>query len=202
VSFAILGSGAIGHALATQFARCGIDVLVANQRGPASLVDFARELGRNVVAVSVSDALRADVVVLAIPFSAVPDAVRGSGRWAGRIVVDATNAIEFPAFSPKDLGGRASSDVVADAVPGARLVKAFNTIPAALLAAPPAQHGGRRVVFLSGNDVTANAEVAALVERLGFAAIDLGKINEGGRLQQFGAPLVAINLFEVPPRRE
>ena len=202
MSFAILGSGAIGHVLATQFARCDIDVLVANQRGPASLVDFARELGRNITAVSVADALRADVVVLAIPFSAVPDAVRG-GRWAGRIVVDATNAIEFPAFSPKDLGGRASSDVVADAVPGARLVKAFNTIPAAVLAADPAQHGGRRVVFLSGNDDGANAEVAALVERLGFAAIDLGKIGEGGRLQQFGAPLVAIDLVQhgSPARR-
>jgi len=203
MSFAILGSGAIGRALATQFARCDIDVLVANQRGPASLVDFARELGRNITAVSVPDALRADVVVLAIPFSAVPDAVRGGGRWAGRIVVDATNAIEFPAFSPKDLGGRASSDVVADAVPGARLVKAFNTIPAAVLAADPAQHGGRRVVFLSGNDDGANAEVAALVERLGFAAIDLGKISEGGRLQQFGAPLVAIDLVQhgSPARR-
>jgi predicted dinucleotide-binding enzyme len=203
MSFAILGSGAIGHALATRFAHSEIDVLVANRRGPASLVDFARELGRHITAASVQDALRADVVVLAIPFPSVPDAVGGAGPWAGRIVVDATNAVEFPAFTPKDLGGRASSDVVAEAVPRARVVKAFNTIPAAVLAADPSQHGGRRVVFLSGNEGSANADVAALIERLGFAAIDLGKISEGGRLQQFGGPLVAIDLAQhgSPARR-
>lgn len=73
-------------------------------------------------------------------------------------------------------------------------MKAFNTIPAAILAADPAEYGGRRVVFLAGNDVAANAAVAGLIERLGFAAIDLGKVTEGGRLQQFGGPLVAVDL--------
>jgi 8-hydroxy-5-deazaflavin:NADPH oxidoreductase len=197
MTFAIIGSGAIGRALALHFASKSIDVRIANQHGPQSqaLTNLVRELGPKIAAVSVHDALSADVVVLAVPFDAVSDAVRSVGDWRGRIVVDATNAIDFPAFTPRNLeGGRASSEVVAAALPGARVVKAFNTIPAKVLGSDPTQHGGRRVVFLSGNDKSANLEIANLIERLGFAAIDLGKIAEGGHLQQFGGPLVAVDL--------
>jgi predicted dinucleotide-binding enzyme len=203
MTYAIIGSGSIGHALATQFARKGIDVLVTNKRGAGSLVELVRELGPNITAVDAREAFQADVVILAIPFTAVPDAVRGVGRWDGKIVIDCTNAADRPSFTPSDLGGRASTDVVAAAVPGARVVKAFNTIPAAILAADPTEHGGRRVVFLAGDDTDANAQVAGLIERLGFAAIDLGKVTEGGRLQQFGGPLVAVDLVQhaTAPRR-
>lgn len=197
MTYAIIGSGAIGSALAGQFARKNMDVYLANRRGPASLTELVGKLGVNVTAVSVDEALRADVVILAVPFDAIPDIVRNHSDWGGRIVVDASNAIEFPAFKPADLGGRLSSEIVAAAVPGARVVKAFNTIPAAILAADPAQHGGRRVVFFSGNDQEANAKVAKLIEALGFAAINLGKLSEGGRLQQFGAVLVAVNLIRL-----
>lgn len=196
MTYSIIGSGAIGRALAVQFARAGLDVLVANSRGPASLADMVRELGPKITAVSAQEALRASVVILAAPFTAIPAAVGDAAGWEGRIVVDATNAIDFPAFTPTDLGGRLSSEVVADAVPGARVVKAFNTLPAAVLAADPAQNGGRRVLFVSGNDAAANAEIAGLIERLGFSAIDLGKLFEGGRLQQFGGPLTVHNLVE------
>jgi predicted dinucleotide-binding enzyme len=197
MTYAIIGSGAIGHALATQFARKGIDLLVANNRGPASLVDLVRELGPNIKPVSVQDALRADVVILAIPFGAIPSAVKNAADWNGRIVVDASNAIDFPAFKPTDLGGRLSTDIVAAAVPGARVVKAFNTIPAAVLATAPEQSGGQRVVFLSGNDAKANTEIANLIGRLGFAAITLGTLAQGSPSQQFGGPLVAVNLIKL-----
>ncbi len=194
MTYAVIGSGAIGSAIARLFARKGIDLFVANSRGPASLDDLIAELGPSINAVSVPDAARADVIILAVPFTAVPEAVRDMPTWAGRIVVDATNAIDFPAFTPKDLGGRPSTEIVAEAVPGARVVKAFNTLPAAILAADPAQDGGRRILFVSGDNTPANAEIAKLIERLGFASITLGKLAEGGRLQQFGAPLVAQNL--------
>ncbi|AKU95032.1 hypothetical protein AKJ09_01696 [Labilithrix luteola] len=197
-TYAIIGSGAIGGALATQFARRGIDVLIANARGPSSLAVLTRTLGPSVRASTVADALRADVVVLAVPFNAVPDVVRQGGSWDGRIVVDATNAVAFPAFQPSDLGGRLSTEVVSDAVPGARVVKAFNTLPAAILASDPEQHGGRRVLFVSGNDSDANAAIGALGERLGFAAIVLGALREGGRPQQFGGALVALDLVKQP----
>jgi len=195
MTYAIIGSGAIGTALATQFARNDIDVPVANSRGPASLADLVGRLGTNIKAASVQEALKADIVILAVPFGSVPETVRNAAAWNGRIIVDATNAIDFPAFTPKDLGGRLSTDVVADFVPGARVVKAFNTLPAAVLASDPAKDGGHRVVFLSGNDAAANADVATLIKRLGFSGIDLGKLAEG-RLAQFGGPLMVHNLIK------
>jgi predicted dinucleotide-binding enzyme len=194
MTYAIIGSGAIGSALARQFARSNIDVLIANSRGPESLAGLVAELGPHVTPATVPNAMKADVVILAVPFTTVRDAVQGSAQWNGRIVVDATNAIDFPAFTPKDLGGRPSTAIVAEMVPGAQVVKAFNTLPAAVLASEPAQDGGRRVLFVSGNDASASADIASLIERLGFAPITLGELNQGGLLQQFGAPLVAQNL--------
>ncbi len=194
MTYAIIGSGAIGSALARQFARSNIDVLIANSREPDSLAGLVAELGLHVTPTTLPEALKADTVILAVPFTAVAAAVKGSAQWNGRIVVDATNAIDFPTFTPKDLGGRPSTDIVAEMVPGARVVKAFNTLPAAVLASDPAQDGGRRVLFVSGNDASANADIASLIERLGFAPITLGELNQAGLLQQFGAPLVAQNL--------
>jgi predicted dinucleotide-binding enzyme len=194
MTYAIIGSGAIGSALARQFARSNIDVLIANSRGPESLTDLVAELGPHVTPTTVPDAMKADIVILAVPFTAVGEAVEGVAGWNGRIVVDATNAIDFPAFTPKDLGGRPSTAIVAEIVPGARVVKAFNTLPAAVLARDPAQDRGRRVLFVSGNDAAATSDIAGLIERLGFAPITLGELNHGGLLQQFGASLVAQNL--------
>jgi predicted dinucleotide-binding enzyme len=198
MTYAIIGTGAIGSAVAGQFARQGIDVALANSRGPASIAELVRGLGTAVRAVESEEALAADVVILAVPFDAVPAAVGRVADWGGRIVVDASNAIDFPAFTPRDLGGRPSSEVVAGLVPGARVVKAFNSLPAALLAADPVVGDGRRVLFVSGNDVAANGIVAALVERLGFVAVTLGRLDEGGRLQQFGGALTVRNLLQLP----
>lgn len=185
MEYAILGSGAIGTALARRFVASGIEVSVANTKGPESLAALVGELGSLVKPVTSAEALLAELVILAIPFDAVPDAVKGV-EWGSRIVVDATNAIDFPAFTPRDLKGRLSTQIVADAVPGARVVKAFNTLFAALLGADPAVVGGRRVLFVSGDNIPARAAVVDLVNRLGFAAVDLGGIAEGGRAQQFG----------------
>jgi predicted dinucleotide-binding enzyme len=193
---AIIGSGAIGHAIATQFARKGIEVLLANSRGPDSLTDTIQELGSTIIAASAQVALRADIVILAVPFAAIPAAVHDASPWNGRIVVDASNAYDFPAFTPTDLGGRLSSDVVAVAVPGARLVKAFNTVLARILVTDPAQSGGRRVIVLSGNDAAANTTIADLIERLGFAPVDLGNLEQGSRLQQPRGTLHAVHLIK------
>lgn len=195
MNYAILGSGAIGTALARQFARKAIPVRIANRRGAASLAGFADELGASITPVSVSEALAADIVILAVPFTAVAETVAHIPDWGGRIVVDATNAINFANFTPADLGGRLSSDIIAEAVPGARLVKGFNTLPAAVLAAEPELAGGRRTVFLSSNDTEAADAVAALTEELGYAPIKLGRLDEGGRLQQFGGPLMVHSLI-------
>jgi predicted dinucleotide-binding enzyme len=196
MTYAILGSGAIGAALARRFAAAGIDVSIANTKGPESLAGLIGELGSVVKAETATEALRADIVILAIPFDAVPDAVKGV-KWGSRIVVDATNAIDLPAFTPRDLKGRPSTQVIADAVPGARVVKAFNTLFAARLGEDPAAAGGRRVLFVSSDDVSAQAAIVDLVERLGFAAIDLGGIAEGGLAQQFGGGVAGKDLVQL-----
>jgi len=197
MTYSIIGSGNIGSALARQFTRNGIAVAIANPRGPDSLQLLKKELGQNVVPQTIEAALTANTVILAIPFTAVPEIARSSRDWKGKIVVDATNAIDFPSYTPTDLGGRPSSELVAEQFRGVRVVKAFNTLPAAILASDPAEGRGRRVIFVSGNDVEANAEVAGLVEKLGFAPIVLGKLTEGGLLQQYGGPLVIQNLVKM-----
>jgi 8-hydroxy-5-deazaflavin:NADPH oxidoreductase len=115
--------------------------------------------------------------------------------WAGKIVVDQTNAY---GVSPEVMAGRLSSDIVAQAVPGATVVKAFNTLPAGLLARDPADNGGKRVVFVASNDEKAAAAIKALAEQLGFSPILLGRIDEGGRLVHIPGPLVPHNLVEHP----
>jgi predicted dinucleotide-binding enzyme len=196
MTYAILGSGAIGTALTRRFVARRIEVSLANTRGPQSLAGLVVEIGSKVKPVTAAEALRADIVILAVPFDAVPDATKGAD-WGGRIVVDATNAIDLPAFTPRDLNGRLSTEFIAGAVSGARVVKAFNTLPATILEADPAAFGGRRVLFVSGDDASARATVVDLVERLGFAAVDLGGIAEGGRAQQFGGGLAGKDLIQL-----
>src|SRR5258705_10758576 len=147
MSYSIIGSGAIGSALAGHFASKGMEVLLANSRGPASLKDIVGKLGSKVQAATAKEAANASIVILAVPFPLVADAVGGISDWRGRIVVDATNAVDVPSFTPTDLGGRLSSEIVAEAVSGARVVKAFNTLFAAVLATNPNQGGGLRGIF-------------------------------------------------------
>ena len=195
MNYAIIGSGAIGEALAVGFARKGIEVSIANTRGPASLADLAKRLGHSIKPTTIEHTATADVVILAVPFGAVADVAHVFGTSRPRIMVDATNAIDFPAFTPTDLGGRESSAVVGDAFAGSLVVKAFNTLPAKVLQAPGEEAGMHRVLFVSGDDDGANKEVSALIEQLGFFPIILGRLTEGGRLQQFGGPLTLQNLL-------
>lgn len=196
MKYAIIGSGAIGTAIARQFARQQIEVHVANTRGPASLDALVEELGPVIVPTELNTALSADIVFLAIPFDAVGAALKDAPAWNKRIIVDTTNAIDFSDFSPADLGGRPSSEIVAEAAPGARLVKAFNTMFANVVARKPDDARGRRVLFLSGDDKAANATLAELITGFGYAAIDLGTIAGGGLLQQFGGPLTTHSLIQ------
>lgn len=194
-SIGIIGAGSIGSAIAQVLSRAGIEAVIANRRGPDSLQALVERLAPNVKAASVAEAAAKDIVFVAVNWSKIPAALQGLGAWDGRIVIDANNPIEAPTFKPFDLGGRSSSEVFADLVPGARVVKAFNHLTPPLLAGDPRAEGGRRILFLAGDDGQAKAEVAALIERLGFAGIDLGSLAAGGRLTQFpGGPLPALNL--------
>ena len=188
----IIGAGHIGQAMARTARRAGREVVIANSRGPASLEPVVAALGAGVSAGTVVEAAAADIVAIAVPWPTVPAAVTGL-HWSGQTVIDATNAWNT------DLGGRTSSEIVADLVPGARLVKAANTLAANDLAADPHEAGGRRVIFLSGDDAPAKAAVVELFDAAGFFPIDLGDLATGGRMQQLGGPLPSHNLVRLPP---
>ena len=181
MSYAIVGFGKIGQALAHAFARKNIDVTVASRRPPEALAPQARAIGPTVVAKSLRDALEADTIILAVPFGEHREVAKALPSWKGKTIIDVTNAYGVP---PEELGGQPSSKAVAQAFTGARLVKGFNHLVAAILDQDPAVHGGRRVVFLASDDDGAAAEIGALAENLGFAPIKLGGLSEGGLLVQ------------------
>jgi 8-hydroxy-5-deazaflavin:NADPH oxidoreductase len=190
VSYAIVGAGKLGLALAGLFARKSISVSIASHRPPQAVATLVRELGATVTAVSLEEGVKADIVFLAIPFPALHEFARATAvDWRGKIVVDAMNARE-------DLGDRLSSNMVAEELGGARVVKAFNQLPAAVLGRDPSENGGRRVVFVSSNDDGASGIVQTLAKELGFSPIGLGKMSDGGRLLSFRGLLMLHNLVE------
>lgn len=187
----IIGAGRLGQAMARTALRAGRRVVLANSRGPESLASVVSTLGEGASAGTVDEAAGAGIVVIAVPWPRVPEAVQGL-HWDGRIVIDATND-----FDPSDLNGWTSSQVLADLVPGARVVKAANTLGAGVLGSDPHEAGGRRVIFLSGDDPEAKSEVSTLFEDAGFVAIDLGGLVSGGAMQQLGGPLAGVNLIKL-----
>lgn len=188
----IIGAGRLGQAMAQTAIRAGRHVVIANSRGPESLTSVVAALGDHAVAGTAEQASTAGIVIIAVPWSRVRDAVRGL-EWNGQTVIDATND-----FDGADLNGTTSSELLATLVPGARVVKAANTLRADVLAADPHQAGGRRVMFVSGDDAEARSQVATLFEEAGFSAIDLGDLATGGALQQVGGPLAGANLIRLP----
>ncbi len=179
MTYAIVGLGAIGQALARAFARKGVKVMVVSMRPPEALVPRAREIGPTIVPTSLQDAFEADIIFLPVPFSQHCEVAKAAASWQGKIVVDVTNAFGVPV---EELGVLPSSAVVGRGLPGARVVKGFNHLGAAMLGSDPDVKGGRRVVFLSGDDEQAAAPVNALADELGFAPVWLGKLAEGRAL--------------------
>jgi len=199
MSYAIVGFGKIGQALAHAFARKAIDVTVASRRPPEALAPQARAIGSTVFARSLQDALKAETIILAVPFGEHREVAKALPSWKGKTVIDAMNAL----VPVEELDGLPSSAFVAKAFAGARLVKGFNHLIAATLAADPIVEGGHRAVFLASDDDDATAPVAALARQLGFAPVKLGKLDEGGALVQARGrtwgPLIFQDLFKKEP---
>jgi hypothetical protein len=179
MSYAIIGFGKIGQALAHAFARRSINVTVASRRPAEALAPQAQAIGPTVVAKWLRDALDADTIILAVPFGEHRVVAKALPSWEGKTIIDAMNS--FP-VTPEELDDLPSSAFVAKSFTGAKLVKGFNHLGAAKLATDPIVDGGHRVVFLSSDEEDAIAPVADLAKQLGFAPVKLGKLNEGGAL--------------------
>ncbi|RWQ44407.1 MAG: NADP oxidoreductase coenzyme [Mesorhizobium sp.] len=177
----LVGFGNIGKALAKAFARKGIEVSVATTRDPESFASDAAAIGPTIVPKKLAEAVKADIIFLAVRFDSHPDVAKALPTWQGKTIVDVTNAYGVP---PEQLGGQPSSRFIAQAFSGGRLVKGFNHLVAAVLDQDPAVKGGRRVIFLASDDEGAAVQIGTLAENLGFAPIKLGGLSEGGLLVQ------------------
>ena len=196
MNIGILGAGNIGATAAKLFSQAGHQVRIANSRGPQTLEETVGTLGEHVRAATPEDAVAfGDVVLIAVPWSHKEDAIPDAGPYDDKIVIDAMNPYTEE-FELEDLGERTSSEITKTLVPGARLVKAFNTIHYRRLASDgkPAGAKGRLAVFLAGDDADAKAVVAHLIDEIGFDAVDTGSLAGGGRKQQPGTAIYNVAL--------
>ena len=184
MNIGIIGAGNIGANAARLFAKAGHSVAISNSRGPQSLTSLVATLGDNVKATTLEDAAKfGEVVLLAVPWR-TPEALPSAKLLEGKIVIDAMNHYTSTG-DVHDLGTSTSSEEVAKRLPGARIVKAFNTMYFETLRTGGKQEQkDRLVLFVAGDDAEAKAVVSKLIEDIGFAPVDTGSLREGGRLQQ------------------
>jgi predicted dinucleotide-binding enzyme len=201
--FATIGAGAIGQAIASHLVNSGHEVMLSNRRGPTSLEPIVTALGPLASAGTVQQAAAADVVFLAVQWPDIRSALEGLPDWKGRVLVDTTNQFDWidgrlqPVDTVKSFGIATGSEVVASLAPGARVIKAFNTLYAAYIAPNPRHAEGRQVLFYAGDDSDAKSDFASTFDRVGFATIDIGSLHDGGPLMQAPAgPLSALHALK------
>ena len=198
MKFGTIGAGTVALAFARAALATGHEVVLSGRRSPESLGSKVAELGHGASAATVGEAASLDYVLLAVPWPDVQDALRNLPAWDGRVLIDATNPfIEYtPNLVLADLGGKGASEVVAALAPGARVVKAFNSIVTARFNEGPMKNGGRRIIFVSGDHPEPTEFVSSVIESFGFVPVYLGSLATGGRLQQAGGPLAGRDLVE------
>jgi predicted dinucleotide-binding enzyme len=187
----ILGSGNIGASAARVFAAAGHHVRIANSRGPESLRALVAEIGANAEAATAQDMVDAsDIVLIAVPWTKHEEALGELEGWDGKIVIDAMNSYTED-FEIEDLGSKTSTEFTRALVPGARVVKAFNTLFYKRLVGEGKPKGAkdRLAIPVASDDEAAKRVVMDVIEEIGFDAVDNGGLVEGGRKQQPGSPI-------------
>lgn len=199
-----IGAGKNASTMARHMVTAGHQVILSNSRGPESLAETIAELGPNAAAGTRDDAINTDLVILAVHWVDAKEAVAGI-EWNGRILIDATNAhVDSPAdLSPAGiarsraaLGGRTSSEILAEWVPGARLVKSISNIPMDWITDFSANKP-KTAIFTSGDDDKAKRIFIDLLNQIGFVGIDLGSLAKGGAMHEVGAHLSGVELHFV-----
>jgi 8-hydroxy-5-deazaflavin:NADPH oxidoreductase len=176
VNIGIIGSGNVGGTLGMAWAGRGHQILFSYSRDPKKLAGLVASAGPNASAGSPAEAAQfGEVVVLAIPWPTVDDALQVAGSLAGKILIDCTNPLKGD-LSGLEIGHTTSAaEEIARRAPGARLVKAFNSIGAANMA-NPVFGSQRATMFFCGDDAAAKTIVARLVEETGFEPVDAGAL--------------------------
>jgi predicted dinucleotide-binding enzyme len=199
-----IGAGKNARTMARHILSAGHQVVLSNARGPETLAEAVADLGPGAAAGTRDDAINTDLVILAVHWVDAKKAVEGI-EWNGRILVDATNAhVDSPADlslagiarSRAALGGRTSSEILSEWVPGARLVKSISNIPMDWIN-DFSPNKPRTAIFTSGDDEEAKRVVIDLLNQVGFAGIDLGSLAKGGAMHDVGAPLSGVELHFV-----
>ena len=197
-----IGAGAFAQAFAKQALKAGHKVKLSNSRGPDSLREIVSRLGPRAIAATKNEAAACEMVLLAVPWDNVPETLANLPRWKNQILIDGTNPFHGKAgkFTLAEVGNLSTSQFIAALAPGARVVKALNTMIVPNLEAEPIVNGARRVAFISADDDGAKKQVETLLAGFGYSVIDLGNLRDGGLIQQAGGPLAGRNLLEEGER--
>ena len=199
-----LGAGQVTRAFGRHLINAGHTIVVSNSRGPATLADFVADLGPGAIAGTREQAAECDVVILAVHWVNVPEALKGID-WRGRVLIDATNAhmdakpdisLAGVTRSRAALKGRTSSEQVAEIAAGARLVKSISNMPMAWIQ-DFSPNKPRTVIFTSGDDTDAKQRVIELINSTGLVAIDLGSLAMGDAMHDVGGPLSGIEFHFI-----
>ena len=185
----LVGSGNIGGTVARLAVAAGYDVVLSNSRGPSTLGDLVSELGPHARAASPAEAAAAgDLVLVSVPLRAYRDVP--VAPLAGKVVMDTNNY--YPQrdghLAELDDGSRTGSELLAEHLGSAHVVKVFNNISFMHLSslARPAGAADRSALAIAGDDAAAKATVTAFLDAIGYDAVDAGPLGEGGRRFQVG----------------
>jgi predicted dinucleotide-binding enzyme len=185
MKIAVIGMGNVGGVLGRRWAEAGHEVAFGVRDKGDAKAQAEAKAARAAVGTIAEAAAGAEVVVLAVPWKAVPDALAAAGNLAGKVLLDCTNPLT-PDLSGLEVGTTTSAgEQVARAAPGARVVKIFNTTGAPNMA--DSRYGDTRLTMLyAGDDAVAKGVAARLAADLGFDPIDVGPLTVSRVLEPFG----------------
>ena len=189
---AIIGTGNMGAGLATELAAAKFEVVIGS-RDPAKAAALAEKIGSNAQGGGIAAAVKlADTVILALPYGAISDALRVAGDLSGKTLVDITNPISADYKSLVIGHTTSAAEEIAKALPGAEIVKAFNTVLAQVLNDGADFGNGQTVpVFIASDSARGKDMVKTLAESIGFATVDSGGLQNARYLE----PLAGLNIY-------
>ena len=186
-SISIIGAGNMGSVIAAIAATGGATVQLLAQDAEKTTA-AAAAAGASVVSGAVGDTLTGDIVVLALPYPAVAGVLaQYAGQLDGKIVVDITNPLDFATFDSLVVPADGSAaQVIADSIPEARVLKAFNTTFAATLATNGVNGVAPTTVLIAGDDAAAKDALIGVLAAGGVAAVDAGALKRARELEALG----------------